>query len=73
MKHCIVCNKEAAYRIKDTPEFYCRECAEENFAELSLLLKVEAEAQQLKKMVEHSCENSPGGTDTLPEDSPPED
>lgn len=51
-KKCIVCNVEAAYKIKDTSDYYCQECAQENFADLSLLVKVEEEAQRLKAFVE---------------------
>jgi len=50
-KRCIICNKAAKYRVKDTPEYYCDECAEENFGDISLLVKVEEEAQRLKKFL----------------------
>lgn len=50
-KRCIICNKEAEFKIKDNNEFYCEECAEEHFADLSLLQKIEEEAQTLKKVV----------------------
>ena len=49
VKKCIICDKEAIYKIKDTPDYYCQECAEENFSDLDLLIKVEAEAQRLKE------------------------
>lgn len=48
----MVCDAEAAYKIKDTSDYYCQECAQENFADLSLLVKVEEEAQRLKAFVE---------------------
>jgi hypothetical protein len=48
VKKCIICDKEAIYKIKDNPDFYCQECAEENFSDLDLLVKVEEEAQRLK-------------------------
>ena len=51
-KKCIVCDAEATYKIKDTSDYYCPECAQENFADLSLLVKVEEEAQRLKSFVE---------------------
>ncbi|MEW5896567.1 MAG: hypothetical protein AB1668_02650 [Nanoarchaeota archaeon] len=47
-KKCLVCDAEAVYKIKDTSDFYCENCAQENFADISLLVKVEEEAQQLK-------------------------
>jgi len=50
-KHCIICNDPATLKIKDTPDYYCQNCAEENFADLSMLVKVEEEAQKLKEFV----------------------
>jgi len=50
-KKCIICSGEAEFKIKDSNEFYCEECAEEHFADLSLLQKIEEEAQALKKVV----------------------
>ena len=51
-KKWIVCNNEAEYKIKDTSDYYCPDCAEENFADLSMLLKVEEEAKRLKTLVD---------------------
>ncbi len=52
-KKCIICNEvEAVYKIKDTSDYYCQDCAEENFADLTNLIKVEEEAQRLKEYVE---------------------
>lgn len=51
-KKCIVCDAEAAYKIKDTSDYYCQECAQENFADLSLLVKLEEETQRLKEFIE---------------------
>ncbi len=48
-KKCIICDKEAYYKIKDTPDFYCQECAEESFADVAMLVKVEEEAKKLKE------------------------
>jgi len=56
-KRCIICNKEAHYRVKDTPDFYCQECAEENFGDLSMLVNVEEEAQRLKEFLKHKMED----------------
>lgn len=59
-KRCIICNKEAHYRVKDTPDFYCEECAEENFSDLTLLIKVEEEeAHRLKEFLKQKMENVP--------------
>jgi len=57
-KKCIVCDAEASYKIKDTSDYYCQECAQENFADLSLLVKVEEEAQRLKALVEEKAQRS---------------
>ncbi len=51
-KKCIICGKEALYRIKDGNEFYCEECAEENFDDLSALQKVEEQAVKLKAVID---------------------
>ena len=50
-KKCIVCNDGAEFKIKDTSDYYCQECAEESFSDLSMLVKLEEEAQQLKKFI----------------------
>lgn len=52
MKRCIICNEEAIYKIKDTSDYYCEECADDNFADISLLVKVEEEARILKDLIE---------------------
>ena len=57
-KKCIVCDAEAIYKIKDTSDYYCQECAQENFADLSLLIKVEEEAQRFKTFVEQKEKES---------------
>jgi len=44
VKKCIICEENPAkYRIKDTNDVYCKECAEGHFADLSYL----------ENMVEH--------------------
>ncbi len=53
-KKCIICNEEAAvYKIKDTSDYYCQECAEENFSDVTDLIKVEEDAQRLKEYVDN--------------------
>ena len=51
-KKCIICSNEAKFQIKGTSDFYCQECAEESFADLDMLEKVEEEALILKRMVD---------------------
>ena len=56
VKKCIICESEAVYKIKDTPDYYCQECAEENFADLTMLVKVEEEAQRLKEFLKEKMD-----------------
>lgn len=58
VKKCIICGRKAEFRIKDSNEYYCEECAEDNFADLSLLQKVEEEAQNLKKVVKEKTDGN---------------
>ena len=55
-KKCIICEENASYKIKDTPDFYCEECAEENFSDLNLLVKVEEEAHRLKEIIKEKLD-----------------
>jgi len=56
-KKCMVCDQgEAVYKIKDTSDYYCQECAQEHFADLTLLVKVEEEAQRLKEFIDQKQE-----------------
>ncbi len=58
VKKCIICGEEAKYRIKDSNEFYCEECAEENFDDISVLQKVEAQAVKLKAIIDEKLSES---------------
>jgi hypothetical protein len=51
-KKCIICGKEAKYNIKDSSEYYCPECAEEQFDDISVLISVEEQAKKVKKLVD---------------------
>ncbi len=51
-KKCIICGDPAILMIKDTNDFYCQECAEDSFADLSYLIKVEEQAKKLKQLIE---------------------
>jgi hypothetical protein len=51
-KKCVDCDNEAEFKIKDTSEYYCKECAEEHFSDLSLLVKVKEDAMKLKKYLD---------------------
>lgn len=43
-KKCLICEGPAQYTIKDTSDFYCAECAEEQFGDVELLVKLNADA-----------------------------
>lgn len=56
-KKCIICGEgEAVYKIKDTSDYYCEECAQENFSDLSVLVKVEEEAKRLQQFLEEKID-----------------
>ena len=46
MKKCIICGSEAAFSIKATSDYYCQDCAEEHFDDISYLEKIEESAKQ---------------------------
>ena len=50
-KKCIICSKEAEFCIKNSSEYYCKECAEEHFEDISYLKKVGDNAKKLKKFL----------------------
>ncbi|HLC52607.1 MAG TPA: hypothetical protein VJI98_05155 [Candidatus Nanoarchaeia archaeon] len=52
-KKCVDCGIKAGFRIKNTSEFYCRDCAEEHFSDLDLLIKIEEEATRLREHLDH--------------------
>lgn len=78
-KKCSICEADASYKIKDTSEFYCDECAEEHFADVkNTLLKLEEEVQQLNAVLNKRLEEAetrqpaasekPGGEDHVSDD-----
>lgn len=56
VKRCIVCGEEAKYQIKDTSDYYCEDCAGENFADISMLLEIEGEANHLKELLKQKLD-----------------
>jgi hypothetical protein len=57
-KRCIICGEQAEYLIKDTSDYYCKDCAEESFGDVSMLVKVEEQAKLLKKLVDRAGRES---------------
>lgn len=52
MKRCVICGEPAKYSIKDTNDYYCKDCADENFSDLSVLSVIEGRAKILKKIID---------------------
>jgi hypothetical protein len=52
MGKCVLCDKEAEFFIKGTNDGYCKECAEDNFGDISYLITAEDQARALKKAIE---------------------
>lgn len=48
MKKCIICEEEASFAIKETKDYYCKECAEEQFGDVSYLVSLE-EKEEIKE------------------------
>ncbi len=65
VKRCIVCHAPAIYKIKDTSDYYCDDCAQENFADLTMLIKVEEEAQRLKAFIDEKMDENTLGNDDV--------
>jgi hypothetical protein len=58
-KKCNICGKEAKYLVKDSRDFYCEECAEEQFGDIAMLVRVEDQAVKLKKVVDEKLSDEP--------------
>lgn len=71
-KHCIICNDPAIFQIKDAPDYYCQSCAEENFSDISMLVKVEEQAQKLKEYIKEKT-NAAAGENNVSDDADRED
>jgi hypothetical protein len=56
-KKCIICGEPAEFKIKDGSEFYCQDCAQMQFGDISLLVKVEDDAKKLKKYIDEKEED----------------
>jgi len=58
-KKCIVCEeKDAEFTIKGSSKGYCKECAEEHFGDISVLVKVEEQAKKIKEIVDSKIEEN---------------
>lgn len=53
MPKCTICGEnESEFFIKGTKEGYCKECAEDKFSDLDLLVTAEEQAKSLKEGLE---------------------
>jgi len=67
VKKCIICQEKAVYKIKDTLNYYCDECAKDNFSNLDLLITVEEEAQRLRQILKEKLEELEKDVDKVSE------
>jgi hypothetical protein len=51
VKKCIICGDPAEYVMKESNDRYCGECALDCFGDTSVLVHVEEQAKELKKLV----------------------
>jgi len=56
-KKCIICGKEAKFKISSTNDYYCEECAIEYFGDTDCLVKIEEEAQKVKKLIKERLDD----------------
>lgn len=57
-KKCIICDEPAVFSIKDSRDYYCEDCAQENFNDLTLLQKVEEQTKIIKDMIKEKINDS---------------
>jgi len=56
-KKCTLCSAEARYMIKDSSEYYCDECALENFSDVGVLQPIEDTNKKSEHLVEDATED----------------
>lgn len=56
-KKCTLCSAEARYMIKDSSEYYCDECALENFSDVGVLQPIEDANKKSERLVEDAGED----------------
>ena len=57
-KKCSICGVKAKFAIKDTSDYYCEECAEDSFDDVSVLIKIDEQAKKLKAFVDEKIEDN---------------
>lgn len=58
-KKCTLCDAEARYMVKDSSEYYCDECALENFSDVGVLQPIENIDKKSERLVEQKEEELP--------------
>ena len=48
-KRCLICEQQAKYAIKSTKDYYCEECAQDQFGDISYLVSIEENKLQQEK------------------------
>ena len=51
IKKWLICEEEAKFAIKHTKDYYCEECAEDQFGDISYLVKIDEQAKQQEKSI----------------------
>ncbi len=51
-KKCVICKEEALFAIKNTNDFYCKDCAEEQFDDVSYLVSVNERNKNDEQQIE---------------------
>ena len=52
VKKCLICEEEAKFAIKSTNDYYCEECAQDQFGDISYLVKIEEVTKQEKNIID---------------------
>lgn len=55
-KKCIICEEEAIFAIKDMNDYYCKDCAEEQFEDVSYLVPAGERNKNDEQQIEQSQE-----------------
>ncbi len=64
----MVCDDAATFAIKDSSNYYCTDCAKDNFSDLAMLIKVEEIAKNLKDKLDEYVDQLAEIEDNLEEE-----
>ena len=51
MKKCNLCSNDAVFLVKETSEYYCEDCALENFSDIGALTRIDEEIELKKRKI----------------------